>query len=106
MKTKAVDDDDEEDEDEEEEEDKQNEKKPEVFALLVLGYVTYQIQCTVTFVYPIMKISVLLVVIFFKLKHDVMFCPFHAGENAWQQIQCRWRWWQEAFCGESEFPSH
>ncbi len=51
MKTKAVDDDDEEDE---EEEDKQ--KKPEVFALLVLGYVIYQIQYTVTFVYPIMKI--------------------------------------------------
>lgn len=64
MKTKAVDEDDEEDEDEDEEEDKQ--KKPEVFALLVLGYVIYQIQYTVTFVYPIMKISVLLVVIFFQ----------------------------------------
>jgi Holliday junction resolvasome RuvABC DNA-binding subunit len=55
VKTKAVDDDDEEDEDEEEE-DEQDEKKPEVFALLVLGYVTYQIQYTFTFVYPIMKI--------------------------------------------------
>lgn len=64
MKTKAVDEDDEEDEDEDEEEDKQ--KKPEVFALLVLRYVIYQIQYTVTFVYPIMKISVLLVVIFFQ----------------------------------------
>jgi Holliday junction resolvasome RuvABC DNA-binding subunit len=71
VKTKAVDDDNEEDEDEEEEEDKQDEKKPEVFALLVLGYVIYQIQYTVSFMYPIMKISVLLVVIFFKLKHAV-----------------------------------
>ncbi len=106
MKTKAVDDDDEEDEDEEEEEDKKDEKKPEVFPLLVLGYVTYQIPYTVTLVYPIMKISLLLVVIFFQAETYCESSPFHAGENTWQQIQCRWRWWQEAFCGESEFPSH